>query len=334
MYDLPNNTLAIFAVNPAHQAQNISEIPFKKLIPQMKQAFQSVEHTEHSLLQFYFYNHVFHLLRGRYGDYEKVPPDLMSVAQEYLKHTNGVAKRLFFQTLAATHGHLFGFTHSKPNFKEHFEQAYGTDLLNYFLKPTNSFSKNAWLNAIPDVSCGVFVRATLSTFTSVGVGAAKAWADVARLPVDYVLGVTSLETMADQAFSVCHNGGSILNKGHFFTVCTQEMYHLLDVQDSGQIPQWLHNNSNNSVVTPQLKQHVQTICKHFPELREPVNTTLVLASQKKRNAYTAQIAKNAQQFFGNQQQQHHQNQINEKKQQAQQKEAQINTILLGGKMKQ
>lgn len=246
----------------------------------MKQAFQSVEHTEHSLLQFYFYNHVFHLLRGRYGDYEKVPPDLMSVAQEYLKHTNGVAKRLFFQTLAATHGHLFGFTHSKPNFKEHFEQAYGTDLLNYFLKPTNSFSKNAWLNAIPDVSCGVFVRATLSTFTSVGVGAAKAWADVARLPVDYVLGVTSLETMADQAFSVCHNGGSILNKGHFFTVCTQEMYHLLDVQDSGQIPQWLHNNSNNSVVTPQLKQHVQTICKHFPELREPVNTTLVLASQK------------------------------------------------------
>lgn len=301
----------------------------------MKQAFQSVANTEESLLQFYFYNHVFHLLRARYGDYEKVPADLMDVADEYLKHTNGVAKRLFFQTLAATHGHLFALNHSKPSFKEHFEQAYGTDFLNYFLKTPGSFAKNAWLDAIPDVSCGVFVRGTLSTFTAAGAGVAKAWADVARLPVDYVLGVTSLETMADQAFSVCHNGGSILNKGHFFTVCSNNMYDLLDVQDSGQIPQWLHKNINNNALTPRLKQHVQTVCKHFPELKEPVNTTLVLASKNKRNAYTAKIAKNAQQFFGNlgNPPLNLQQQIDDKKHKAQQKEAQINTILLGQKLK-
>lgn len=297
MYDLPNNSVVRYLVNPSQEAINLRDIPVKTLKPLLIEAHKHTYNTEQAVLNFYFYNHAFHLITSRYNIYDRLPDDLAHICARNQLISNQIGSRMFYQVLMSTHGHLFGVAHGmhKAHFPEFFVQQYGQELWDFFAKNPSSYQFSNWVNAFPDVKMGEFFSGTLSTFTFSGNGAAKAWANIARLATDYVNGDMSLESLADQAFSICHNGGSILNKGHMFTVCHQTMYHLLDVQDSGQIPQWILKHKSNKEVDAQLKADISIMVKHFPELQSPLDNTLISHSKAKRDAYVQGIAKNWQQ---------------------------------------
>lgn len=294
MYDLPDNTIARYLVNPCQNPINLRDIPLKRLTPLLIDAKKTTYNTERAVLNFYFYNHAFHLIGNRYNIYDRLPQDLTHICARNQLISNQIGSRMFYQVLMSTHGHLFGIQHGghKAHFPEFFVQQYGQKLWDFFSKNPNSYQFNDWIKVFPDVSMGDFFFGTLATFTFSGNGAAKAWANIARLGADYVGGNMSLESLADQAFSICHNGGSILNKGHMFTVCEHIMYELLDVQDSGQIPQWILSNLKHQAVDTQLKADVVVMSKHFPEIASKLDTKLIAKSKAKRDAYVQGIAKN------------------------------------------
>ena len=289
MYDLPIKSAATYMINPAHIATDFSDLPLSYLRDEMVKAQKQPLNTELALLKFYFYNHVGSLIEQEFGGLRDLPKDLAGLLERRQKETNLVAKQMFFQVIASTHGHLFtsyGGNWYKPNFWEFFETNYGKPMKDFFKSQPNSYQFHNWVGRFPDVTCGEFLKGTHATFVFCGSGSAKAWAGISRLGADIVTGHISLEGLADQAFSICHNGGSILNKGHFFSVCTSTMYKMLDVQDSGQIPHWILEQKG---IDKLLMQDALLAANYFPELKTPVNNKLINNSEAKRNAYTKNL---------------------------------------------
>jgi len=290
MYDLPGQSLSVSLINPSQMRTDFSHVPLSSLKTAMISAKKTTLNTELALLRFYFYNHAFSLIQGQFGVTQSLPLDLQGITKRHHHHTNDIAKRMFFQTIAATHGHLcIGSGNNMATFWTSMGGRFGKNIAEFFKKNPNSYNFQQWTSMFPeDATCGEFLRSTLAVFTSNGQGWARAWANIARLGSDFITGHMSLENTADQAFSICHNGGSILNKGHFFTVCSHTMYHLLDIQDSGQIPQYLLGEKGTD---KELLADATLLADYFPELKAPLNTSKISNSAKKRDQYTKNLAK-------------------------------------------
>jgi hypothetical protein len=69
-----------------------------------------------------------------------------------------------------------------------------------------------------------------------------AWGAVANVLRDFVHGKITAEMMMDTSFTLCHNNGPIFNKGMLFGTYGSDIYKILDVQRSGQIPQLVAEN--------------------------------------------------------------------------------------------
>lgn len=70
------------------------------------------------------------------------------------------------------------------------------------------------------------------------------WRDVARVASAFFEGSKSLETTIDTAFTFCHCNGSFFEKGKLFSPVGNELFKALDVQRSGQIPQYVHEGKS------------------------------------------------------------------------------------------
>lgn len=94
-------------------------------------------------------------------------------------------------------------------------------------------------NSPPDMPIGEYLGCVLRVFGGSfqnGYGG-PAWANVARVLVEMVTGKISMEMMVDQAYSLAHNNGPIFNKGMLYKGYTDEFIKILDVQNSGQLPE-------------------------------------------------------------------------------------------------
>jgi hypothetical protein len=69
----------------------------------------------------------------------------------------------------------------------------------------------------------------------------EAWGAIADVLNDYVHGKLTAEMMLDTAFTLCHNNGPIFNKGMLYDGYTSDIYTILDVQRSGQVPQLVYS---------------------------------------------------------------------------------------------
>lgn len=81
----------------------------------------------------------------------------------------------------------------------------------------------------------------------------KKWGVVADCLVEFVFGRYSADMMLDVVWTLCHNNGPIFNKGMLYHGYTSELVRLLDVQRSGQVPQYVASGASG-YVTPELKQ--------------------------------------------------------------------------------
>lgn len=344
MHDLPQNTMFSYLANPMFDKIDMSQLPISALaqgyLDFEKSQGKSRPAPETDALKFYFLNHAFHVMKSKFHELEELPDELAEVAQKHLFITTEVAKRLFFYSLIIAVEEARFMHEQSPSFWSHLKGRYGDEFHDFakngFTKKNHQFGSSRDLLSLGslDMTAGEYCSAMVSVFAfgnwSPGFGG-KGWVPIASLLSDCVHGALSFESMGDQAFSLCHNNGSMFNKGHLYQHYTHFIYEILDIQDSGQIPQWIGNNLSNRFVDKDLKEVFLLMKKHFPEeMSGPVNQALIKNSEAKRNKKAKNLA-NANYGSWNSptaQSQKTKSQIEQEKAQAQQQAK--NDVLLGG----
>lgn len=284
MYDLPANTLAQFLANPLLEKYSFAHITCKDLAQEIKRYKQSnTSHPtpESDAILFYMCNHGFHLIKSKYKEFETLPPKEALIVKKHLEYTNDIAKRLFSYIVLISieearylpqQSDAF-FSYMKAQYSQEFEDYIQKDLKGH--KDLLSFEKLG-------ISAGVFLRAIRSVFDfgkwNGGFGG-KPWGNIVGLSSSVVFGRESFEMMADYAFSLCHNNGSMFNKGHLYSYNTHFIYDVLDIQASGQIPSWVNENKSNPHVSKKVKEMHDLFSQVFPkEFTAPLDQKKVKSS--------------------------------------------------------
>ena len=79
-----------------------------------------------------------------------------------------------------------------------------------------------------------------------------------------VNGTFSAEMMLDTVWTLCHNNGPIFNKGLMYSMYSDQLVRILDVQRSGQVPELIaHDAKVQLFVTPAMKTFFQTAMSKF-----------------------------------------------------------------------
>ena len=92
------------------------------------------------------------------------------------------------------------------------------------------------------------------------------WRDIARMASSFFEGHKSLETTIDTSFTFCHCNGSFFEKGKLFTAVGNDLFKALDVQRSGQIPQFVREGKNSLTKAAQTAAIHAEFARCFPEV--------------------------------------------------------------------
>lgn len=309
MYDLPNSTLSLH-LNPPFQTPSVlSEVSlrdFSKVILSFKNTPKPDPET--AVLKFYFLNHVFHHITSQFHAHEELPSEVLELVEARTKNTAIISARVMSHTFLTLLYEL-NWLHSPPGgrgkqsgdkFIDDMRARFGDAICDHFNRSgTGGFQMGIFKDfADLDVPVGDYVRAMYNIYTTSphlnAIGKDKQWIAIAGVPLEFVSGRSSLEEVCDKAFSLFHWGGSIFNKQIYYTENTNTMLHLLDVQDSGQIPALLNEavkgkgklKSSSGVqkfIDSDLQRWVQLAQKNFPDfMSTPLNQSLVNAAKAKR----------------------------------------------------
>lgn len=290
MYDLSANSIALYQANPMFQPVDFSNVPFKELAKEIIGVFQKQSNPspETDALRFYLYNHGFHMVRSKYGLMASLPDDLAHFAQTHIAATSMIGKRILCHTIVSTICEMDYLSPQKDTYYATLANSYGEAFSDFMLHIHKTKRWNGFHSV--EATCGEMTGGLVSGFAYSDWPYRKPWTRITGLSRQCVFGEISLENFADQSFSLAHWGGSILNKGHLYTVCTDTLYHLLDVQDSGQIPQWISQNMNSKYVTKEIKDMHAILSKHFPqEMGGKLDSKRIQNSKAKRDKSNQQI---------------------------------------------
>ena len=234
------------------------------------------------------------------------------IAETYVQRSTEISRRLFSFLLIITSYMAQYMGPQKDSFYTHIEQKYGEKYCQYLKhefvgKNWNKYSSlgggQFFLKNLTDslknqsFTCGEFSQGLVSMFMYADWGQNRGlgkWDLITLCAVHLLRGEISLEQMADQAFSLCHQNGTIFEKGYFYQRNTDDIYHILDVQDSGQIPQWIGQNLKSRYITDEVRHIYQIMSKYFPnEMKGRVDENLVYQAKTKREqtaiAFHAQL---------------------------------------------
>lgn len=208
---------------------------------------------ESEAIDFYAGNAVFAEITKRYAMDEPLPPEVLTLANWYLKRGSEISQRLLYYLvliISRESRHACNGQGFKDNLEANFGEAYKN--FHGIIKGAGSSmaAKTIFLNSAPDMSLGEYADAISYTFhkgSFAGGFGGKAWAAIADVFKDYVNGNFSAEMTTDVSWALCHNNGPIFNKG--MTYCGYDNFlikMILDVQRSGQIPELVINGTHGA----------------------------------------------------------------------------------------
>lgn len=212
---------------------------------------------ERDAIMFYMMNHAVSLIRQKAHPYEPLSADWLTVVDMYHTELALRSARMFFYLL------LICTRESRHDKSEYgsahwheFHKKYGPVLVDFHKSIKGSGSAGAAIalrTNPPKMALGPYTEFLAEVFYkgkySGGYGG-KAWGQVADVLRDYVHGKITAEMMMDTAFTLCHNNGPIFNKGMLFDQYSPEIYTILDVQRSGQIPAMIANQETKWAKDP------------------------------------------------------------------------------------
>ncbi len=289
MYDLPPNTLFTYNQNPLHTGHRFGSLPANTLISEIAKFKKqhSIAVPESEAILFYLVNHALHVLRSNHNEYEELPPAMAAFAQKCDTISTRISKALFFHVASVAHGMLWvNASQLEKSQLEFFEQQYGQGFKQYLINKKDGGA----LSEIKSIS-GLNINQFLGGLSSIySFGKIVAWGKPYSMIVKTLHKATngsySMYTCADHIWSLCHNGGTVLNKGisGIFNIASNDIFKVLDIQDAGQIPNWIHANQNAKYVNSEIKALYKDFYKLFPKEFKPVDEAAIAVSTKKRVA--------------------------------------------------
>lgn len=198
---------------------------------------------------FYLLNHAMSIVRKRCHVYAPLGPYL-PIVEEYHLQMGLRAHRMFSylmvictrearhcQTLPSDYAYKQWAAGFPPQLVEFHQKLRGH-------KNDHHKAVALFLTSAPDVDLGAYCTFIEGVF-QFQFGAqfgGPLWAAIAKVLKDYAIGVETAELMLDHAFSLAHNTGPIFNKGFLYQKYhPTDIYKVLDVQKSGQVPQGVFN---------------------------------------------------------------------------------------------
>lgn len=197
-------------------------------------------------LRFYMYNHAISIIRSRVHPLEPLGKYL-PVVDGYHDMLAITGSRMFFYLLLiCTRESRHERNSTTGAFWGQMRKEYGEKCFSFWtgIRGVGSgAAAKALRDTPPDSTLGNYTNFLVDSFNKGSYSSSyggKAWGKIAECLRDYVHGSISLEMMTDTAFTLCHNNGPIFNKGMLYDSYTEEIYRILDVQRSGQIPQYMN----------------------------------------------------------------------------------------------
>lgn len=235
------STLAHHAKRPFVRAFDMSAVSVPIVADRYNQGVMFADDSvaskatvEYEALWFYLTNHAMSLLRKEYGEHRPLL-EAEWLVNDYHENNQVRALRLFYYlwlicTREARHlkstytgKHVVAF-----KFLKTFQHEGPDDAI-------TALTKNP-----PDMSMGDYVQFLYEVFRIPGWSSAFGglkWATVVKVLLDFVRGTLSAEMMLDTAFTLCHNGGPIFNKGYLYNMYSDQLTTILDAQAEGKIPE-------------------------------------------------------------------------------------------------
>lgn len=294
MYDLSEKTLYKHNANPLYTQHRFSHVSFNELTKEIKsfKTKHGCRVPESEAIMFYLVNNILHTVKSKYGELEDLPQDVYDLTKKCDNISTRISKALFFHVCLVGNGMLCTYLGAmEKHQKEYFENNYGKGFIEYLGKKTRDLDNMK----VEDLTVNQFLGG-MSNVYSIGklIAWGKPYSMIVKTAHKVSNGTYSLYTGADHIWSLCHNGGTILNKGigNVFSVASNFIFDILDVQDSGQIPAWIHANKNQKYITKEIQEIYKEYYKLFPEAFKPLDHKSLKASTDKR--VKAHAAMNAQ----------------------------------------
>ncbi len=264
MYDLNNKSINFIKNDPLFLKldagpNSVLVGDFIKNLKKMESVASSCPIQE--ITKFYLIDQCFFMLEKKYGVNQNLPPDMYEVAKMMKKEMTLVGNKIFYFLIQACISEIgrFGYPGQNATFYEYIASAYGQE----FAESLNGYGKKnatafAWgqapkLDHLKHMSLEKFVSAMVAVFCSgkwhFGAGG-TGWGNIAKAANNFLRGTMSLHETADFAFSLCHDRGSYFDRSGFGVAAgifkmklnLNDLYTILDVQASGQIPQFVKAN--------------------------------------------------------------------------------------------
>jgi hypothetical protein len=239
----PKDTLAYqLGGRPMFIKRVLSDVPASEVAKSLK-VFMSSAHEvmpEREALAFYMLNHAVAEVRARV-DMNAPLGKYLPILERYNKLAYASTRMFYYILIICVREtrHL----HNAETWKQNIVPLYGQAAANWVasIPDDASSAMKIFYGNPPAATVGQCVDAMHYAFKkgkwSGGFGG-KAWADVNDAICKFTHGEFSAEMMMDIAFTLCHNGGPIFNKGMLYTHYNNaELLKILDVQRAGQIPQ-------------------------------------------------------------------------------------------------
>lgn len=295
MYDLPQNNIDFLKSNPIYYKYNFSNLSAINLIKEINNYKQKnkISVPETDAFIFYLANHAIHVITNKYKDEYFIPQDILDFAKKCNDYSTRISKALFFHVCLVGNGMLW-VNKFDSNQESFFSTNYSQDFVN-FISSHNRKNDFQGINKFPNLTINNLLGGISSVFSFRKiVNWGQPYSNIVKVVHKTSRGIYSLHTAGDQIWSLCHNGGTVLNKGigGIYNVATNYIFDILDVQDAGQIPQYIdyiYNNKNNvnkKYLSKELIDIYLIFKKHFPnEFTKLDNNKIKISNEKRIKAH-------------------------------------------------
>jgi hypothetical protein len=265
MRHLPTNTLAHYEKMPQMQLVNLSSVNtqlFGQNVHDFRASLESLDEDgdpitnannpvpDAEAVRFYLFNHLVSIIRERFTRHEPLPKWAEDVMQQYKTIVTLQGIRLTcYMALITTRETRHMNTMEDSWWDENVIKTCGKAAKDFHYKirgKDSSYVVSCFENDAPAIPVGKFFKAIEIEFFSLafshGYGNAP-WGHIAQCLVQFLEGKTTQEMMIDTAYTLAHNNGPMFNKGMLYQGYTSNFKVLLDVQRSGQMPEYVLENN-------------------------------------------------------------------------------------------
>jgi hypothetical protein len=273
----PPQTLAFWLSAPQFSNHAFGEIPAKQVGASTTKYWaeheQDLSNPDFAALNFYALNQMVMTIRQKFTMHETLPEWANDIMADYMKCVSQDGERLLhYLFLICTREARHAVSKKKADgfwaeFGAHagtLEQFYG-----HLKEDSPSGAAKDWAKNELDAPVGTYMAVAVKLFNKITWGGGyggKPWGLIASTALSFLEGKTTMEMMIDTAWTLAHNNGPMFNKGMLYSMYSDALKILLDVQRSGQVCELLMDEKHVVMKLPEgLKKKVRAFAEHCPD---------------------------------------------------------------------